>query len=197
MKICRNETESVLNDKSLEEIRGIGRDLGLSFERIGRDRSKMCSLIFKFLSSRKQILPWATKSPPTLLRIYLMAQKYENTAVIKDLTSLLYTFEHEHLKDFEKLFTDIVSIEIPDQYKVHAAVIEKQITKRLRKKIKKFPLYLFGVYAQMFSTKRPTRFSESAWETILKFKKYIEHTLHAKINHINQLTYQMITNKVC
>jgi hypothetical protein len=196
LKFCINDTESVCNDKYVTEIYTIAKKVGIVNPQLyGKNRKKLCDAIFDTLVKQNRILPWATKIPPNILRTYLIAIKYKETQIVSIIDDINSKMKQYQLDDFKKMYIDMHALQYPEQYKLHSAIIEKQIDQRFEKKVEKFPLYLLGVLSYLYS-KRPKRFSENVWDITRMLRQKIESTYSSELHKIKILLYQLISNQI-
>ena len=194
LKICLNDTESVCKDKYVSEIYPIAAKVGVDNpKQYGKNRKALCKAIQDTLTRQKRILPWATKGNPTILRAYIIAKKCRCRELIVAIDNVIAKLKKEQFSAFKQLFLDIISQQYPEQYQIHTDIIVGQVTQRLAKKIDKFPLFLVGILSQLYSRKRPTKFTEDIWNILLFLRKKIESTYATDFCKINQALYKLIS----
>jgi len=197
LKFCTNDTESVCNDKSVVEIYDIAKTVGIknAASKYGKNRRAICDAIFEQLKGQKRILPWATRSSPTILRAYLIAEAYNAKDLLSVIIDLEENLKRHQSKAFEQMFIDIIALQYPDQYKLHATAISNQVQLRFKKKVEKFPMYLLAVFSQMY-TKRPKRFSDKMWEVTRLLRQKIESLYSNDFSKVNKLLFQLVSKQL-
>jgi hypothetical protein len=99
------------------------------------------------------------------------------------------------LKDFQKMFIDMIALQSPEQYKLHSSIIGKQTEQRLKKKIEKYPLYLINILGQLYSN-RPKRFTENVWNITKILRQKLESIYSSEMRTVKILLYQLILNQI-
>jgi hypothetical protein len=194
LKFCINETESVCIDKYVSEINEIAKNVGIeSPESFGRNRKNLCDSIFDALVSQGRMLPWATKTPPSIFRAYLIANAFKSENLVKLIETIDAKLKKYQTKEFVNMYLDMISLQYPEQYRLHTNIITKQVEKRFKKKLEKFPLYLLSVLSQLYSTKRPKRFTENVWEITKVLKQKIESIYSQDFTKVNTSLFELIS----
>ena len=194
LKFCINETESVCIDKYVSEIYDIAKNVGIeSPESFGRNRKNLCDSIFDSLVSQGRMLPWATKTPPSIFRAYLIGKEFKSQPLVDLIKSIDAKLKKYQTKEFVNMYLDMIALQYPEQYRLHTNVITKQVEKRFKKKLEKFPLYLLSVLSQLYSTKRPKRFTENVWDITKVLRQKIESIYSKDFLNVNTLLFQLIS----